>query len=34
MFEAVISGGEPADDIVPRTAGFIGVIVELPCQSA
>jgi ABC-type glycerol-3-phosphate transport system substrate-binding protein len=32
MFEAVISGGEPADDTVPRTARFISVIVELPCR--
>ncbi|MGD2143140.1 MAG: extracellular solute-binding protein [Anaerolineae bacterium] len=33
MFEAAISGDEPVDDIVARTAEFIGVIAELPCQS-
>jgi multiple sugar transport system substrate-binding protein len=34
MFEAAISGDEPLDDIVSRTAKFIGVIAELPCRSA
>ncbi|MGD9002517.1 MAG: extracellular solute-binding protein [Anaerolineae bacterium] len=34
MFQAAISGGEPVDDIVARTAKFIGVIAELPCQAA
>jgi maltose-binding protein MalE len=34
MFEAAISGGEPVDDIVSTTAKFIGVVAELPCQSA
>lgn len=34
MFEAAISGNEPMDDIVQRTAEFISVITELPCHSA
>jgi ABC-type glycerol-3-phosphate transport system substrate-binding protein len=34
MFEAAISGVEPVDDIVSRTAKFIGVITEIPCRSA
>jgi ABC-type glycerol-3-phosphate transport system substrate-binding protein len=34
MFEAAISGGEPVDDIVSTTGKFIGVVAELPCQSA
>lgn len=34
MFEAAISSGEPVDDVVERTARFISVITELPCQSA
>ncbi|MGD2178617.1 MAG: extracellular solute-binding protein [Anaerolineae bacterium] len=34
MFEAAIFGGEPVDDIVSRTARFIGVVAELPCRSA
>jgi ABC-type glycerol-3-phosphate transport system substrate-binding protein len=34
MFEVGISGREPVDDIVSRTARFIGVIAELPCRSA
>jgi hypothetical protein len=33
MYEATISGDEPVDDIVLRTARFIGVIAELPCRS-
>jgi hypothetical protein len=33
MFEAVISGTKPVDQIVQRTAEFLSVITELPCQS-
>jgi ABC-type glycerol-3-phosphate transport system substrate-binding protein len=33
MFEVGISGREPVDDIVSRTARFIGVVAELPCRS-
>jgi maltose-binding protein MalE len=34
MFQAVISGGEPIDDIVQRTARFISVITDLRCQTS
>jgi maltose-binding protein MalE len=34
MFETAISGSEPVDDVVLRTAKFIGVVSELPCQPA
>jgi hypothetical protein len=34
MFEAAISSTEPIDQIVQRTAEFLGVITELPCRSA
>jgi hypothetical protein len=33
MFEAVISDPAPVGEIVRRTAEFIGVISERPCQS-
>jgi multiple sugar transport system substrate-binding protein len=33
MFESVISGTQPIDRIVQRTAEFLSVITELPCQS-
>jgi hypothetical protein len=33
MFRDAISGDEPADDIVSRTARFISVVAELPCRS-
>lgn len=32
MFEAVISNTAPVDEVVRRTAEFIGVISERPCQ--
>ena len=34
MFEATVSDTAPVDEIVRRTAEFIGVITERPCQSA
>ena len=33
MFEAVVSDPAPVDQIVRRTAEFIGVISERPCRS-
>lgn len=33
MFESVISSTQPIDQIVQRTAEFLSVITELPCQS-
>jgi ABC-type glycerol-3-phosphate transport system substrate-binding protein len=33
MFESVISSTKPIDQIVQRTAEFLSVITELPCQS-
>jgi ABC-type glycerol-3-phosphate transport system substrate-binding protein len=33
MFESVISSTKPIDQIVHRTAEFLSVITELPCQS-
>lgn len=33
MFEAVMLGDEPVQEIVRRTAQFISIITELPCQS-
>lgn len=34
MFEAVISGAAPVDEVLRRTAEFIGVITERPCRPA
>jgi len=34
MFEAVISTSTPVEDIVHRTAEFISVISECPCELA
>jgi maltose-binding protein MalE len=33
MFEAAISGEDTVEDIVQRTAEFVSVIAELPCDS-
>ena len=33
MFESVVSSTQPIDQIVQRTAEFLSVITELPCQS-
>lgn len=33
MFESVISSTKPIDQIVQRTAEFLSVVAELPCQS-